>query len=347
MDLSAIGFPESETCGKAADPAALPLSAESRLREALTVPIALLLPGDTPRANGLDHEHVARLVENDGPLPAILVDRRTMRVIDGMHRLMAASLRGQDGIEVEFFDGTPEEAFLCAVEVNVTHGLPLSHADRRAAATRIVLSHPEMSDRAIARASGLGAKTVAKIRRSTDSVPQVNARVGRDGKVRPLSSAEGRRRAAEVMAERPQASLREVARLAGISLATASDVRKRLRPDEADESDAPEDTPLPADGRQGTRRMLRRAESDPESVLVKLRRDPSLRHKSGGRHLLHLLQQHASGLQEWPELAAAVPPHCGDLVAYLARQYADTWRDFAQELGARVQTVPPSAAGGL
>ncbi|MCX4231292.1 MULTISPECIES: helix-turn-helix domain-containing protein [Streptomyces] len=157
-----------------------------------------------------------------------------MRVIDGMHRLLAARLRGQQTIEVEFFDGSPEDAFLRAVASNVPHGLPLSLADRRTAAARIIASHPQMSDRAIARAAGLGAKAVAAIRRrSSGGVPQLGARVGRDGKVRPLSSVEGRRRAAELIAERPQASLREVARYAGISPATVSDVRKRLESGQA------------------------------------------------------------------------------------------------------------------
>jgi hypothetical protein len=60
-----------------------------------------------------------------------------MRVIDGMHRLLAASMNGRDTIEIRLSDGSPQDAFLRAVEANVTHGLPLSQADRRAAAKRI------------------------------------------------------------------------------------------------------------------------------------------------------------------------------------------------------------------
>ncbi|MHC3475013.1 ParB/RepB/Spo0J family partition protein [Streptomyces sp. 7R007] len=319
-----------------------------------TVPIALLLPGDSPRSSGQDHEHVARLAEIDATLPPILVNRRTMQVIDGMHRLMAAVSKGRDRIEVKFFDGSPEEAFLRAVETNVTHGLPLSLADRRGAATRIVISHPEMSDRAIARISGLGAKTVATIRRSTDSVPRLKERVGRDGKVRPLSSVEGRRRAAAVLTEHPEASLREVARQAGISPATVWDVRKRLRAEQTNTDKAPNrrtapddvTTPTHVDG-PSLQRKASQPQADPESVLTKLRRDPSLRHKEVGRHLLHLLQQNAIVMQAWTELATAVPPHCGDLVAYLARQYAETWRGFARELDERARELPRPTAGNL
>lgn len=108
-------------------PAAGPVvrTAESD-REITTVLIALLVPGESPRLEGQDEEHVARLAEIDAPLPPILVDRRSMQVIDGTHRLMAAILRGRATIEVEFFDGNPADAFLHAVKANVTHGFPLS-----------------------------------------------------------------------------------------------------------------------------------------------------------------------------------------------------------------------------
>ncbi|MFF4383426.1 winged helix-turn-helix transcriptional regulator [Kitasatospora sp. NPDC001547] len=306
---------------------------------------------------------MARLAELDEPLPPILVDRRTMRVIDGMHRLLAACLRGQDTIEAELFDGTREEAFLRAVEANTTHGLPLSQQDRRAAAARIVEAHPEMSDRAIAKASGLGTKSVAAIRRNMDlKGAQPTARIGRDGKVRPLSSAEGRRRAAELIAENPEASLREIARRAGISPATVSDVRKRLTagelavterrpvsvPDAGGLSVAADRVPA-----QRSVRKVRLVQPDPLELMEKLLRDPSLRHKEEGRHLLRLLQQNALGNQMWAKLAAAVPAHCRNLVVDLARQYAETWTDFAQELDQSVRAMsrdtqlPPQRQVGM
>ncbi|MCG7202672.1 transcriptional regulator [Streptomyces arenae] len=288
---------------------------------------------------------MARLAEIETALPPILVHRLTMRVIDGMHRLLAARVKGQKTIEVEFFDGTPEDAFLYAVEANISHGLPLSLADRRAAATRIIASHPQLSDRAIARAAGLGAKTVAAIRRRcSGGVPHLSARIGRDGKVRPLNSVAGRRRAAELIAERPEASLREVARLAGISPATVSDVRKRLetgqppvteRVKSPSPSESSEETAPTAKPRADRRPPI--VSADPANVLEKLLRDPSLRHKEGGRQLLRLLRQNAIAAGEWDELMDAVPSHCGALVVGLARHYAEIWTDFAQLLDERVQ----------
>lgn len=69
---------------------------------------------------------------------------------------------------MEYFDGTAEAAFALAVERNLANpaeGLPLSVAERKAAAERIVSGRPELSDRSIAQGVGLSAKTVGEIRR--------------------------------------------------------------------------------------------------------------------------------------------------------------------------------------
>ena len=309
----------------------------------VAIPILALRPGDSPRLDGEDKAHIAWLAETEASLPPILVDRRTMRVIDGMHRLLAASMRGREAIDVEFFEGTSADAFLRAVKANVTHGLPLSQADRRAAAIRIVASHPHMSDRSIGESVGLAARTVASIRRrSGEDVPQLGARMGRDGKIRPLDSAAGRRRAAELLSERPRASLREVAKEAGISAATVGDVRKRLQRGEE---------PIPlraqtdvADRGASTAKIERprpQEAAGPARVLEKLVRDPSLRHNQQGRRLLQLLQHSAMSAQDWSCLAAAVPPHCSILVGQLARHYAQLWQEFAQSLDKRAKVTDP------
>jgi ParB-like chromosome segregation protein Spo0J len=306
-------------------------------RQVVAVLVSLLVPGESPRLEGQDQAHVARLAEIDGPLPPILVDRTTMQVIDGTHRLMATILKGRRTIDVEFFDGNPADAFLRAVEANVTHGFPLSQADRRAAATRIIRSHPHMSDRAIAQVAGLAAKTVAGIRRHCEeTVSMLDARVGRDGRVRPLNSVEGRRRVAELMSEHPQASLREVARGAGVSPATASDVRKRLQRGEE---------PIPEPVGPRPRPRLAVVPPDPATVLEKLLRDPSLRHNEDGRRLLRLLRLSAIGAQELSDLIAAMPPHCTALVRQLAQQYAQMWSEFARDLDERSRSTTCMAVG--
>src|ERR1700722_2226451 len=86
-----------------------------------TVSISSLLPADSPRSGGEDAAHILRLAESDAVMPPILVNRRTMRVIDGMHRVRVAALNGSHEVVVEYFDGTDDDAFLRAVELNVSH----------------------------------------------------------------------------------------------------------------------------------------------------------------------------------------------------------------------------------
>jgi ParB-like chromosome segregation protein Spo0J len=184
------------------------------------------------RVKGEDTKHVRALAEVEDELPPIVVHRATMRVIDGMHRVRAAILSGVAYIEALLFDGAEDEAFLLAVRLNVAHGLPLSRADRVAAAIRIIHSSPQWSDRAIARAAGLSDKTVASIRRRASAsaeIPHLPDRIGRDGRIRPFSPAAGRRMAGDLIAQNPDAAIREIALQAGISPGTARDVRERLR----------------------------------------------------------------------------------------------------------------------
>jgi hypothetical protein len=127
----------------------------------------------SPRLDGENASILAQLAE---PLPPIVVHRATMRIVDGLHRVRAAGLRGEEFIDAVFCDGSEDDAFVLAVDLNRAHGLPLSTADREAAATRIVRSHPDWSDQRVATVTGLAAPTVTSIRaRSTDQFGQSDA----------------------------------------------------------------------------------------------------------------------------------------------------------------------------
>lgn len=322
----------------------------------VAVPVLAIRPADSPRLSGEDKAHIALLAETEAPLPPILVDRRTMRVIDGMHRLMAASAQGRELIDVIFFDGSEADAFLRAVQENVAHGLPLSQADRRAAAMRIIASHPHMSDRAIGHSAGLASKTVAAIRRTSGEVPPSNARMGRDGKVRPLDSSEGRRRAAELLTQQPYASLRDVAGAAGISPATVLDVRKRMargespvpaKPTASAARNAAHGNDARTDGVSAPAIRFRSraaAPPDPAAAVGTLLRDPSLRDNVRGKEMLRLLHVNAVGADQLQDAATTVPPHCVGIVVQLAHQYALMWQSFAQELDGRARIIDPLIA---
>jgi ParB-like chromosome segregation protein Spo0J len=305
-----------------------------------------LRPADSPRLNGISQRHAEVLAESEDELPAILVQKGTMRVIDGMHRVLAARLRGRDNIAVRFADVDDDAAFLLAVEANIAHGLPLSLADRKAAASRIIEVKPYWSDRAIARASGLSWKTVGVLRARAQAPAGDERRVGRDGKVRPVNGAAGRQLASELLARNPNAGLREIARAAGVSAATVRDVRDRLNrgedvltpaqirqlPGTADGGPArsPENSPVESGSRLQPRDRVRpaRMEQRDYSIVDKLKVDPSLRYSEVGRSLLHLLHARPSSLRA-DQMVMALPTHCLNMTAQVSRQIALEWMDFA------------------
>ncbi|TCR16014.1 ParB-like nuclease family protein [Streptomyces sp. BK205] len=270
------------------------------------------------------------IADTEEVLPPITVHRDTLKVIDGMHRLRAAVVRGDTSIRAQLFDGSDDEAFIFAVKANNAHGLPLTTADRRAAVSRVLQVHPEWSDRAIASIAGVSAHTVGKVRCSTVDSSQLNGRVGRDGRIRPLSTAEGRRKAGELMAARPQASLREIAREVGLSLGTVTDVRRRVQ--RGEDPTIPTKPSAVKSQRAAVANKLPAA-SAPDLVLFwnQLSKDPSLHLTQFGRNLLILLRAHS--LDE--EVAESVPGHCAEKVAILARQCSLAWQSVAERLERR------------
>jgi hypothetical protein len=255
-----------------------------------------------------------------------------MRIIDGMHRVRAAVLKGCQEIDVTYFEGSEDEAFILAVRENISHGLPLSLDDRKAAAERIISSHPRLSDRGIAAYTGLSGKTVAAIRRRSGAeVPESAPRIGTDGRLRPLTASEGRRRASELIEAHPHAPLREIAKAAQVSLGTAHDVRKRMRSGL---------DPVPpkvrsADGEAAPAGPTPERLKSLGAMVESLARDPSLRQTEPGRELLLRLRASVLTPEDWARLIDAVPAHCTQGVAEIARQCAETWTGFADELDRR------------
>ncbi|WP_370746915.1 ParB/RepB/Spo0J family partition protein [Streptomyces sp. MnatMP-M17] len=220
------------------------------------VVIGSLVIADTPRTTGENPEHVRMLAGALGEFPPIVVHRATMRVVDGLHRVRAAELRKQEFITARMFEGDDAEAFVLAVQANLAGGLPLSVADRKAAAARIIASHPQWSDRLTASVTGLSAKTVAEVRRRhpAETTRRPDSRIGKDGRVRPTDAVEKRRLASELILRNPELSLRQIAKAVGISPETARSVRARLlreedpaerEPDEGRWTAEPPPLPLP------------------------------------------------------------------------------------------------------
>jgi hypothetical protein len=290
----------------------------------------------------VDTGHVQKLARITHALPPILVHWPTLRVIDGIHRVHAARLRGDDHVDVRYYEGTPEDAFIEAVRLNTSRGLPLTRADRTAAVVRILGTHPHWSDRLIASAAGVTAGTVAAARRSSTAQDgQLNMRRGRDGRLRPVDPAEGRKRAARILSERPDATLRQIALGAGIALATARDVRERVRRGEDPvprRLRGPEAAYGPNKPALGTAAaIVSEAGNTSMAQLVKqLRKDPSLRLTATGRALLQMtsapLLLQGENVQQFVQ---AIPGHRTASVARMARSCAQSWLEFAEQLERR------------
>ena len=332
----------------------------------LPVPLNSLGPGFFLRQSGTDAAHVQLLADasNCGELPPILVQKSSLRIVDGMHRIEAAKLRGHRSINARFVDCTDEEAFILAVKSNTLHGLPLSRADRISGAKRILAWHRDWSDRAVAAATGLSAKTIAGLRcRSADISPDGSKRLGRDGKRRPVTGTEGRRRAADYLAARPDAPLREVAREADVSLGTVHDVRSRLRRgldpvanlrDVAAAQDgsgaSPQENGCPPENGGSLRRdafyrapnasaLNGRREHGPSptwpSISSKIANDPTIRYTESGRIFLRWMTAHIIHPNEWDDFIVAVPSHWAGDVSQVAERVSDAWRQFACQLRTR------------
>lgn len=339
----------------------------------VSVPIASLAPGFKLRRAGTDAVHVRLLADAaaSAKLPAILVQRRGSRIIDGAHRVEAAKLRGEWSIKARVVDCSDQEALVLAVRTNVLHGLPLSRADRIAGAKRILSEHADWSDRGVAAITGLSAKAVASLRNtSTGDIPFGGKRLGRDGKRRPVQPGESRRRAAEYLAAHPEASLRQVARETDVSLGTVHDVRERLRRGTltvapVGQPDQMATQPPPRPGGPGPATAAQTADTATSqaamcghgtnplhlnrgllpgpgahnaqqliwtAISAKLAGDPALRYTDGGRAFLRWMAQHSTQADEWREFIDAVPEHWRHEVSRIALSMSEEWRQFADQL---------------
>lgn len=329
------------------------LNGVDRLPET-SVPVSSLVPGFHLRQDGTSAAHVRLLADAAGSvkLPSILVQKSGLRIIDGMHRVEVAKLRSEWTISARIVDCTDEEALVLAVNSNTLHGLPLTRTDRISGAKRILVAHPDWSDRAVAGITGLSAKSIASLRNnSTGDIQFTGKRLGRDGKRRPVMPGEGRLRAAEYIRTHPQASLREVSRETDVSLGTVHNVRERLRQEATDPPLAPPG-PAPRPTHQArpalhpagaslhrVPRACHPAGFAWSEISVKLTRDPAIRYTEGGRAFLRWMAVHSMQADEWQEFIDAIPQRWLEDVRRIAASMSEEWQQFAERLGHNMMTA--------
>jgi ParB-like chromosome segregation protein Spo0J len=363
MTLSMASNMDSELAEMADDAANCgssdPMTMIEQLPE-VSVPISLLAPGFHLRQEGTDPAHVRLLADAAGSvkLPAILVQKSGSRIIDGLHRLEVAKLRGEWTISARIVDCTDSEALVLAIKSNTLHGLPLSRADRISGAKRVLVAHRDWSDRAVAGITGLSAKSIASLRNSSTGDTQFSGkRLGRDGKRHPVMPTEGRRRAAEYIQAHPDASLRQIARETDVSLGTVHDVRDKINHGAAPVPAAPVRSvePIAASAKTialvappspvtamhaqtgtGTRQVQRLAWP---MISAKLARDPSLRYTEGGRAFLRWMAGHCLQADDWREFIDAIPQHWRPAIGRIAADMSEEWRQFAERVGTKLEAV--------
>ncbi|WP_337820796.1 hypothetical protein [Amycolatopsis sp. A1MSW2902] len=199
----------------------------------------------------------------------------------------------------------------------------MSARDRIAAATRIVASHPEWSDRAIAALADISPKTVAARRSAVDD-PHSHRRIGRDGRTRGKDIGKRRLAAVAYLEEKPNSSIREIAREANVSIGTARDVRLRVRSGRdpiPERGDAPRSRTADAAGIM--------AVPIARTIVDQFKTDPALRMPESGRGLVRMIDANRKFLELKASFVANVPGHCSSSVAAVARFLADEWATLA------------------
>lgn len=170
-------------------------------------------PALQPRIRGIDPDHVRALEEAAENWPPLVVvpQGRNYLLVDGAHRFASAQNCGLANVPVHIVP-LPADGDLHALAftLNAAHGAPLSLADRRSFADRLIRHHPDWADREIGRRCGLSSNTVGAIREHLAGAAQIEqpqTRVGGGGYVYTVGTNAKRRSPGEL----PDARLGELA----------------------------------------------------------------------------------------------------------------------------------------
>jgi hypothetical protein len=314
---------------------------EERVRdpEAVEVVLASLTLGPSPRKSGVQPEHVRTLAQLEGHWPPLLVNRADQTIIDGAHRFHAARMLGYTQVWCVYFDGDRDEAFLEAIRRNTRHGLPLTLREREAAAAQLLGLHRDWSNRRVAESCALAHGTVAKIREqlcSTGEAGQLNKRVGRDGRIRPVDSAETRKKIESALVSTPGATARQIAAQVGASPTTVVTVRSRMRQDSVG-SERQVVSSLPcATGTSGRQQAVEHPRSVPSASdrAEPWRSDLSLSSTPEQKQFLAWFEKTTID-KEWTEFIEIPPLSRVYQLADEARRRALNWEKFAQAIESR------------
>jgi ParB-like nuclease domain len=282
--------------------------------------VADLSVGYSPRQTKVDPDHVVALADVLDRLPPVVVDERSLTVIDGVHRLEAYKSVGRSHIPALLFRGSDMQALVIAIQANIQHGKPLSRSERQEAARALLCRCPERSDRWIGEVCGVSHTTVAVLRR-TLSAADARIRTGRDGRRRPVDPSLGQAAVARVMAENPTASIRQAAGAAGVAPSTVQRVAAGLA-----RSQTPASAPI----------MLG-ITGDAHGPVGALSADRAFRSLPAGTAAVSWLARTAVSVEDLHAHLRNLPLSRVYVVADECRRRARTWAQMADALEARVR----------
>lgn len=145
----------------------------------------------------IDLDTARRYADAFDLLPPVQVQRGTLTLIDGRHRVRAAYLSNPQRlwIRVVEMDVSDEELIDYAVKANVSHGRPATATERKYWAKDFLKRHTDWSDRMIAEWTGGDRMTILTLRGQMEAKAEIEhttTRIGADGKTRNVSASQGR-----------------------------------------------------------------------------------------------------------------------------------------------------------
>jgi hypothetical protein len=197
---------------------------------------------------------------------------------------------------------------------------PVDGSVGRMLAGELLTENPDLSLRQVARAAGISPETARdvrnRLRNGEDLLPK------------------RRRRKASAAADGPGESTVPAAAVGGSAVMGSSAVTgSSVVAHDTEDADGGDVVRRREFGGLGLAQRSGRSRAVPgldrAALVTRLKADPALRCTETGRNLLRLLVLHTLRKEEWDAIIDHVPPHCSDIVADLARQFADLWSEFA------------------
>ena len=141
----------------------------------------VLLPELNPRTQ-LCEETISRYMESFDSLPPVSIQEGTGVLVDGFHRVEAATRLGAEAIPVRMLDIPDEELHLYAGLGNCGHGRALNRAERNRFIVRLIEQYQWSGDK-VARVIGVSASSVSLALREHQYNQALTERLGEEVQV--------------------------------------------------------------------------------------------------------------------------------------------------------------------